>query len=252
LFISTERYKFCILAYDSSTGEIITRANGDIMDKTGRPADIGQIGIIDPGCRVIGLHMYDGLFKVIPIDPNGQLKEAFNIRMEELQVLDIQFLHKTAKPTICLLYQDPKEQRHIKTYEILIREKEFGEGPFSLPNVEGGASIIIPVPTGTNQVHSLSSNVLTPGGILIIGEQTITYHNGRYNQALTSISMRPTIIKSFGRVDVDGSRYLLGDHVGLLSILVLERDNTGKVVNMKLEELGEVTKVSLHPNSNCF
>lgn len=30
--------------------------------------------------RVIGLHLYDGLFKVIPIDPKGQLREAYNIR----------------------------------------------------------------------------------------------------------------------------------------------------------------------------
>lgn len=70
-----------------------------------------QIGIIDPDCRLIGLHLYDGLFKVwiqltwhmpllfgwengavkpsinlcnfgqvIPFDNKGQLKEAFNIR----------------------------------------------------------------------------------------------------------------------------------------------------------------------------
>ncbi|KAK6127050.1 hypothetical protein DH2020_039211 [Rehmannia glutinosa] len=37
------------------------------------------IGIIDPDCRLVGLHLYDGLFKVIPFDNKGQLKEAFNI-----------------------------------------------------------------------------------------------------------------------------------------------------------------------------
>jgi len=79
LFISTEKYKFCVLGYDAKTGEIVTRANGDIQDRIGRPADIGQIGIIDPDCRVIGLHLYDGLFKVIPME-NGQLKEAYNLR----------------------------------------------------------------------------------------------------------------------------------------------------------------------------
>lgn len=63
LFLSTEKYKFCVLGYDAKTGEIVTRANGDIQDRIGRPADIGQIGIIDPDCRVIGLHLYDGLFK---------------------------------------------------------------------------------------------------------------------------------------------------------------------------------------------
>jgi DNA damage-binding protein 1 len=60
---------------------------------------------VDPDCRLIGLHLYDGLFKVIPIDSKGQLKEAFNIRLEELQVLDIKFLYGCSKPTIAVLYQ---------------------------------------------------------------------------------------------------------------------------------------------------
>ena len=45
-------------------GELVTKANGDASDKVGRPVDDGQIGIIDPSHRMIGLHMYEGLFKV--------------------------------------------------------------------------------------------------------------------------------------------------------------------------------------------
>ena len=41
----------------------MTRANGDIKDNVGRPVDNGQIGIVDPDTRVIGLHLYDGLLK---------------------------------------------------------------------------------------------------------------------------------------------------------------------------------------------
>jgi hypothetical protein len=47
-----------------NTGELITRANGDVSDRVGRPCEAGQIGIIDPDCRIIGLHLYDGHFKV--------------------------------------------------------------------------------------------------------------------------------------------------------------------------------------------
>ena len=46
------------------TGELVTRANGDVKDHVGRPVDNGQIGVVDPECRLIGLHLYDGLFKV--------------------------------------------------------------------------------------------------------------------------------------------------------------------------------------------
>jgi DNA damage-binding protein 1 len=80
LFIATERYKFCILAYDSNTGEIVTRANGDIHDATGKPAEHAQIGIIDPESQVIALHLYTGWLKLIQIDSSGKLQDAYNIR----------------------------------------------------------------------------------------------------------------------------------------------------------------------------
>ena len=76
------------------------------QDRIGRPSDTGLIGIIDPECRMIGLRLYDGLFKVIPLelDSNRELK-AFNIRLEELHVIDIQFLHGCQVPTIVFIYQ---------------------------------------------------------------------------------------------------------------------------------------------------
>ena len=42
----------------------MTRANGNVEDKVGRPADNGILGIIEPTCQMVGLHLYDGLFKV--------------------------------------------------------------------------------------------------------------------------------------------------------------------------------------------
>jgi hypothetical protein len=42
----------------------VTRANGDASDRVGRQVEAGQRGIVDPQCRLIGLHLYDGLFKV--------------------------------------------------------------------------------------------------------------------------------------------------------------------------------------------
>ena len=45
------------------------------------------------------------------------------ILTQELQVLDIQFLYGFQNPTIVILFQDPKEMRHVKTYEISIKDK---------------------------------------------------------------------------------------------------------------------------------
>nr|XP_027191973.1 DNA damage-binding protein 1 isoform X1 [Cicer arietinum] len=227
LFIATERYKFCVLQWNSETSELVTRAMGDVSDRIGRPTDNGQIGIIDPDCRLIGLHLYDGLFKVIPFDNKGQLKEAFNIRLEELQVLDIKFLYGCPKPTIVVLYQDNKDARHVKTYEVALKDKDFVEGPWSQNNLDNGADLLIPVPPPLC-------------GVLIIGEETIVYCSAN---AFKAIPIRPSITKAYGRVDPDGSRYLLGDHTGLLSLLVITHEKE-KVTGLKIETLGETSIAS--------
>ncbi|KAL3677290.1 hypothetical protein R1sor_027238 [Riccia sorocarpa] len=43
LFISTERYKFCVLQWDAEAGELVTRAVSDVSDRIGRPTDNGQV-----------------------------------------------------------------------------------------------------------------------------------------------------------------------------------------------------------------
>ncbi|XP_031130290.1 DNA damage-binding protein 1-like [Ipomoea triloba] len=227
LFIATERYKFCVLQWDAEISEVITRAMGDVSDRIGRPTDNGQIGIIDPDCRLIGLHLYDGLFKVIPFDNKGQLKEAFNIRLEELQVLDIKFLYGCPKPTVVVLYQDNKDARHVKTYEVSLKDKDFIEGPWSQNNLDNGADLLIPVPSPLC-------------GVLIIGEETIVYCSAT---AFKAIPIKPSITRAYGRVDADGSRYLLGDQNGLLHLLVITHEKE-KVTGLKIELLGETSIAS--------
>ena len=61
--------------------------------------------------------------QVIPIGESGQLAEAFNIRLEELNVIDLRFLHGCAKPTLALLHQDPKHARHLRTYVVDLKAK---------------------------------------------------------------------------------------------------------------------------------
>ncbi|KAM7524858.1 hypothetical protein LguiA_014760 [Lonicera macranthoides] len=185
LFIATERYKFCVIQWDSEAAE------------------------------------------VIPLDNKGQLKEAFNIRLEELQVLDIKFLYGCSKPTIVVLYQDNKDARHVKTYEVALKDKDFVEGPWSQNNLDNGADLLIPVPAPLC-------------GVLIIGEETIVYCSA---SAFKAIPIRPSITRAYGRVDPDGSRYLLGDHNGLLHLLVITHEKE-KVTGLKIELLGETSIAS--------
>jgi DNA damage-binding protein 1 len=82
LFLLTARYNAMILEChtDGDNIEIITRAHGNVQDRIGRPSETGIIGIIDPQCRCIGLRLYDGLFKVVPLDRENKELKAFNIR----------------------------------------------------------------------------------------------------------------------------------------------------------------------------
>ena len=106
----------------------MTKASGDASDTIGRPVDNGQLGFIDPECRAIGLHLYDGLLKIIPVDPSsGQLgAEMCNTRLEELNVIVMAFLAACPTPTVALLYEDAKHARHIKTYALSMRSKVRG------------------------------------------------------------------------------------------------------------------------------
>ncbi|KAG5189499.1 hypothetical protein JKP88DRAFT_353064 [Tribonema minus] len=171
LFILTARYQFCILGYDTQS-------------------------------RLIALYLYEGVLKVIPIDARGNLKDAFNLRLDEFQVLDIQ---------------------------VNVREKELAAGPWRHHNVEAKASKLVAVPEPM-------------GGLLVLGQTTVTYHNGISVKA-TPISQ--TMITAVGRVDDTGGRYLVGDITGGLRLIVLspDKDNKG-VETVHVEALGETSCAS--------
>jgi len=44
-----------------------------------------QFCAVDPECRMVALHLYNGAVQIIPIAADGSLSKAFNIRLEELQ-----------------------------------------------------------------------------------------------------------------------------------------------------------------------
>ena len=47
-----------------------------------------------------------------------------------------------------------------------------------------------------------------------------------------------SITKAYGRVDPDGSRYLLGDHTGLLSLLVITHEKEKYVITHSFASFG--------------
>ena len=148
-----------------------------------------------------------------------------------MQIYDIQFLHGVAQPTLVILHQD-FHGRHVKTHELSLKEKEFVKVAWKQDNVEREANMLIPVPEPF-------------GGVIIIGAESITYHNGIMYHAIAPPKIQESSIVAFARVDPNGCRYLLGDMAGHLFMLLLEKeekmDGTSEVKDLKLELLGETT-----------
>lgn len=241
LFMLTNKYHVaileCIEGSQPDTIDIVTRRSGNIADPASRPTETGNIVIIDPDCRMVGLRMHDGLFKVIPLDNKSKSEdlEAFNIRMEENVVSDITFLHGFHNPTIGFIYKESiAGTSHVKTYEISLKEREFIIGPWQRENVANEANMMIPVPQPF-------------GGALVVAMESIVYINGDKEKVVASPLIKQAPINCFTRISEDGCRYLLGDISGRLYLLMLEAndirfdDTKLEVKDMSIELLGEVS-----------
>ena len=82
IFILTHRYNAMILEckYNNDEIEIVTRAHGNVADRVGKPAETGILAVIDPKARVIGMRLYEGLFKIIPLDRDTSELKATSLR----------------------------------------------------------------------------------------------------------------------------------------------------------------------------
>ncbi|XP_022162336.1 DNA damage-binding protein 1-like [Myzus persicae] len=81
-------------------------------------------------------------------------------------------------------------------------------------------------------------------GAIIIGENSIFYHDGSFN--ITHLPIRQKIdIVCYTRVDLEGTRYLLGDHSGYLLMLFLKYEKTSnrtfKVTDLNIRYFGEIS-----------
>ena len=139
-----------------------------------------------------------------------------------LRLIDMKFLHGCPRPTVCILYEDNRNHRHLKTSVVDMRDKELAPGPWAQSNVEHGARLLIPVPSPTN-------------GVILVGETTITYISGTGN--VQSVALQSTQICCYGTIEKDGSRYLLGDHRGTLYVLLLQKEQ-GFVKSLMLDIVG--------------
>ena len=100
-----------------------------------------------------------------------------------------------------MLFQDNKDARHVKTYEVALKDKDFVEGPWSQNNLDNGAGLLIPIPAPL-------------GGVIIIGEETIVYCNA--NATFKAIPIKQVISSLHLFIFLFGANFIL---VGITSTL---------------------------------
>ncbi|ORX70399.1 hypothetical protein BCR32DRAFT_297364 [Anaeromyces robustus] len=245
LFLITETNQYCILSYDANNGHIITEFSGNSNDITRNKSENGQIYSIDPDLRVVALHSYQGLIQILPIQKvlqqyrNNSLSfrkddtQSFNLKIKELDVHDIGFLYNCNRPTLAILSRE-KEHSFLCTYEILVDKKEL-DGPKNSTEVEHGGKILI---TLKNPI----------GGVIVIGEKTITFYENNLNNPYT-IPIQDEITH-YGQIGEDDYRYLLSDPLGKIFLLILFVDSN-KFHGMKIEQIGMTTVPSCISYIDC-
>ncbi|CAG9535052.1 unnamed protein product [Cercopithifilaria johnstoni] len=234
LLILTAKYHLAIIRW-TSTSELRTRASGHIVDRVGRPSETGMIATVHSSGLMV-FRLYDGLLKIVQWNEGKDLR-GFNVRCDDLYIIDVAFLSDPDRPTLAYIYQDDNG-RHVKVVTLNIDDKELSSPLWKHDNLEGEANMVISVPEPV-------------GGCLIAGPDAISYHKGgedalRY-AGMPGSKLHNTYPNCYAPVDRDGQRYLLADLAGNLYMLLLElgkdqeQDENSSITvrDMKVESLGE-------------
>ncbi len=198
----------------------------------------------------------------------------FHCRIEERDVCSLAFLmtkdsSEKYLPQLAFLHQDSRGNQHVVAHSVNLVEKALvlhsavsplgvDEGKASIPplvqdrlkksRVDGASGIIIPVPPAGWNPDKLSENStgLPFGGIIVLGEKQITFHDTSKNithilpiaNFITSCYSYVNPPSSGKKSDQDIVRYLLADEEGRMHILAVLRTSNGDVTGLHLDTLG--------------
>lgn len=214
------------------------------------------------------------------------LGHPFHCRIEERDVCCMAFLLSSDPstrymPQLAFLHQDSRGTQHVVAHSIDLDEKSLvlhsavsplgsNESKSTHPplvqyrlkksRVDGASGLIIAVPPagwteyknndtvafGVGSSIGFEDGDVPFGGILILGERQITYHDTAKNVTkilpisqfltLTFAHVHPLGIRASSEQDV--VRYLLGDEEGRIHILAVVRNKSGEVTGLHLDTLG--------------
>jgi DNA damage-binding protein 1 len=213
LFVLTREHQ--ILTLNVSENHVIEEvATGAIADAAGERAR--ALAVI--GEKMAALILNEGMLKVIPIDSKGLFQDAFNVRLPDRDVLALTLLAGTN--TIVYLCCDGSDRRLLRSHTVSIKEKSLSEGP-----------IADVMDKGASHLDSLGK------GVLVGGELEVVWISGKTRVSAKFPSSERSRLLAMGRLDADGSRWLLSDesgHLWLLACTLAQGMVTRMQVNLRV------------------
>lgn len=120
LLVLTERHKFFLCRWDARSSSLDTLLTGDSKLRIGRVSNQGALLHMDPQRSIISIHQYDSILQVIAVESDKFSSQIHECKLEQLQVIQMAWMHKQAKPTLMVLCVDgnvgSNAQRRVKSY----------------------------------------------------------------------------------------------------------------------------------------
>ncbi|KAL7275659.1 hypothetical protein RUND412_001392 [Rhizina undulata] len=257
LFIATDRYDIFTCSWDPvrrrPKSEYLSQ---DVSNKFLRESKAGPLYIQDPHGRQLGLHIYQGIFLSIPLVQRpkysrkrilaaiatGSMEEPVPVHFNELDVVDLAFLHGTSMPVVAMLYRDntKDEGMHLKTYEVIQQGRAFNQWEIRDDVLELEVNLLIPM-------------IEPKGGVMVLGPQMVNCFAPDRTKRPFRVPVFESTIYSAWAV-LSPARYLLGDESGKLFLLELEfgQEEVKSAVMSQIGNVPNPTKIIIFDDNHIF
>ncbi len=165
LFVGIDQHTFFTVSWNAQTRELQTeRACVDLAERGARETQTGEKCVADPDRRCLALEMFEGILMVVPVvkkprsrkkaEEVGDITDHVSVRISELFIRSMAFLHGTPEPRLAVLWEDAHKKVHLTLKNVLITgpgasdasTAELRDKPVLADIQDPGASLVIPVP----------------------------------------------------------------------------------------------------------
>lgn len=258
LFVGTDRFQYFTLMWNPTSRQFRTvHSFEDISEKHMRDSQTMDRCQIDPNGQYLAMDLHAGVLNLLkikkPAKTGGEYLDAPDqIRLAELSIRSSTFLHTDKKsPKIAILFNDGKDKVRLVTYRVTDERGQLSEFDAyrdrenDLPNLDLGASHLIPVPKAeqeTRRYLSRNDPKAALGGVIIVGETMMTYFDDESKATVEYALDEASIFVAWERYD--NLSYLLADDYGKLHLLTLLVEGS-IVTGIETRVIGQTSRASV-------